>query len=381
MKNRTLKHSFLAGLAVSTLALTAAMPTSSHAGLFGSFLGGGLGMATGFDPNAAKDSSVKEQTKTIEELTKTLEELTKLQTGQLSGNIMSTLSGQANMNQLADERERQRAIEGERFDAIKKTATTQQSCVIRTRVKYDSTFNRSDERLNAATLFSLEQLAAWREGASVGGSGDPIETTSEEQKMEIWANQIDTDAHSAVRNILSGDNFVSADIGESCNQFAMLASTKPGQDVSNFDNASDTDSASRKVDAYGYLAKSSLSDAVMRQYCADRNPLENQGDPSIEKIKSAAKNIPGYENETFPNGISFAMSLQIRAQEWIPVVTSEGNSETTNIDLMTKMLAWQTFQNHELYKKVDKLTLLQAAELAATTEMLQFQKEQARKSE
>ncbi|WP_156883419.1 hypothetical protein [Salipiger mucosus] len=360
------------------------------------FLGGGM------PSDIATDGTLESVGDSLSALLRAIRETQFEQTGQLSGNLKEQISSEANMRQLMDERARQREIERQKFEALKNSAVSHQECVIRTRVAESDVFNRPEERLSQQTLNTLEQLASWNLGTPVGGSGAPRRYDSMEQKAEMelkdQANKFCDPAlasqgycaapvapnlqgmnYDAGKSMFSGINYSSDQVFEGCRALMKNTAGLGGEGIVNTSSKATVDSAVQQRAIFTSQSRMSIAQKVMLDYCHNRNPNSNKMDASQERVIETATKMAGYEESDFPNGMSYAMGMQIRSQEWLSKDYDAADQDYTEVGILKDVamtLGWMAHQNNELYKKVDQMGVLQAATLAAINEGVSLQRDQ-----
>lgn len=377
-------------------ALIATMSLSFPATALAWGIGGG-----GMPSDAATNSKLEEGFSDIGADLKDAIETLELQTGQLGGNLKETLASTANMNQLMDERQRQREIEKQKFEALKNSAVTQKKCVILSRAARSNVFNRPDQRLSAETLQTLEQLASWNLGTPLGSTTTPNPARSPAEKaemeMKVQADQycdpgmvanglcaapvepeLQGATYVAGKSIFSSDNYSREEIGQACAPYVMNVLGESSVGLNNTSTAQTVDSAEQQRAMYSDQARKSLAARAILDYCMDRDPFSNQNDSSQQRVIDTAASIAGYDQaELEATGMSYMLGMQIRSQEWLSKL--DNDQEYTDVQLLERValtVGWMAHQNNEIYKKIDKLNVLQAATLAAANESVTIQRQQ-----
>ena len=292
------------------------------------------------------------------------------------------LSNDAKMRELEDERARLRAVQGERFDAAKDVSSTHMGCVIKTRLREGSNYNRPDRVVSATTLQTLEQMAAYNLGEPVGGSGDPVETVSYSDKVTRSYRHWEASGAPKDASVM----FHSAQFaGEGdllrCRSFAAMAGSSLGEDLDTKSSENDPNSGEESDAIIRHNNRKSVSDLFMQGYCSVRGMVTIDSDPIKEGLIKVAKSLPGYKEENYTlNGVA-AMSprleRQLMAHEWEYRFANEvdfkkedaARNQSQNIHFMASNVAFLSRQVEGLHAALDDNNVILATQLGALNDI------------
>lgn len=323
----------------------------------------------------------------------------RLQSGQLSGNLKEQTAASSNIAQAQDNRARQREIERVKVDAQKTYTTSPGACVVISTAKNAGNFSRS-EPISYWTRMEMDQIAAFDMGAPVGSSGAPVsaqgDLAAESALVRMIAGSFCSPADVqaglcttpvapelqsapiiASKSIFSSDQYDDDLIKDSCSMFVM---TSGGRTMGPIDaNLAGTSSAGSQIlaDRNSTRATHSVAEAVMMEYCSKRHPITN---PEFKiQIEDIAKKVSSYQGVSFEKGVSWSRAFDIKSRQWIDNTEYLAELQKYGADQIAReqvhINAFMAMQNAEIYKLLDKMSVVQATQLQVLTDMLQLQRE------